>query len=86
MDDVAFCYYKMGRYQKAAKTYSKVVELREMLNCIHQDTARCLHNLSEIYVRMEKNSEALSACEQAVDIRLKIMSKHEDTATVLHHP
>ena len=85
MDDVAFCYYKIGRYQKAAKTYSKVVELRKMLNGIHQDTARCLHNLSEIYVRMEKNSEALSACEQAVDIRLKIMSEHEDTATVLHH-
>ena len=84
LDDLAFCCYKMGKFEKAAKKWSKVVKLRRVLNGIHQDTARCFHNLSEVYVEMEKNSDALSACQQAVDIRLEIMPEHVDTATELH--
>ena len=62
LNNIGLCYYKLGRYQEAARAYSEAIKLRP-----DYDTA--MDNLSLVYAKQGRLELAISFAEKALQLK-----------------
>jgi CHAT domain-containing protein len=87
LNNLAFVYWNMRRYQKALPLYQRVLEIHEKrLGPEHPEAAISLNNLAFVYERMGDYPKALPLYQRALEIHEKQLGpEHPDTATSLHN-
>jgi CHAT domain-containing protein/tetratricopeptide (TPR) repeat protein len=82
LNNLAFCYKKMDRYDEALPLYRRALTIRkETLGADHPDTAASLNNLAGLYMATNRDDAALPLLQRALAIRERALgADHPDTA------
>lgn len=59
LNNIGFCYYKLGKYKEAYNFYSRAIEL-------DQNYLLCLNNISAVLIKLKKYLEAIRYLERAL--------------------
>jgi len=87
LDNIAKAYKGLGRDEKAAKTFEKVLRMRkETLDPYNSLIANTLNNLALTYVSLGRFNEALRTYKEALDLRRSSLGdRHDRVGTIQHN-